>query len=97
MCGAETFTLDEIVGAIEAVLKRRRIKLSIPWGIARVQAAFLEFLCGRVLRQPPPLNRDQLIMLREDNAGNGRPADELFGLAARRFREGIERYLKRET
>ncbi len=93
LCGAETFTLKGIVDEIAGVLNRRRIKLSIPWSIARVQAAFLEVLYGKILRRPPPLNRDQLIMLREDNTGNGRPADELFGLKSIAFREGMARYL----
>jgi hypothetical protein len=40
------------------------------------------------------LNRDQLLMLREDNVGNPQPARQLFNLPTLSFREGIQRYLK---
>lgn len=98
LCGTETLTLNEIVDAILVVMKRRRLKVHIPFPIARAQAAFLEFAFRyplRELRKAPPLNRDQVLMLREDNVGDGKPAMELFGLKPVHFREGIARYLKR--
>jgi NADH dehydrogenase len=94
LCGAETFTLDEIVDVILDVMQRRRWKFHVPTGVANLQAALLELLVGRLLRRAPPLNRDQLLMLGQDNVGNGRPAEELFELKAVRFREGIGGYLR---
>jgi NADH dehydrogenase len=93
LCGPETLSLNEIVDEISAVLKRRRLKLHVPMSLARIQAALLELLFGKILRRPPPLNRDQLLMLQEDNVGDGKPAAELFALKPLRFREGIARYL----
>jgi len=95
VCGAKILTLEQILDLILDVTGRKRAKLPVPWWLARCQAAFLEFCFARLLGRPPPLNRDQLIMLQEDNLGNPKPAMELFGLKLVPFREGIERYLKR--
>jgi NADH dehydrogenase len=93
LCGPDTLTLPEILDTILEVTGRKRAKLRIPIGVARVQAALSEFLCSGLFGKPPPLNRDQLIMLEEGNVGNAQPANELFGLEAVGFREGISRYL----
>jgi uncharacterized protein YbjT (DUF2867 family) len=93
LCGDERFTFLEIVDAILAATHRRRLKLKIPLPIARVQAAFLEFICPNLLRKAPPLNRDQLRMLQEDNIGDPEPAKRLFGFTPVKFREGIRAYL----
>jgi NADH dehydrogenase len=93
LCGPEALTLSEIVDRILAVLHRRRLKLRVPPRLARFQAVLLELIFRRLLRKVSPLNRDQLIMLQEDNVGNPRPANELFGLTPTSLREGIARYL----
>lgn len=94
LCGQEVLTLAEIVDAILAVTKRRRVKLTLPFGVARVQAALLEFVCAKLLGQAPPLNRDQLLMLQEDNVGDCATAAALFGLKPLPFRERIGKYLR---
>jgi NADH dehydrogenase len=94
VCGPETLTLEQILDLILEVTGRKRLKLRVPMWLARCQAAFLEFVFPRLLGRAPPLNRDQLIMLQEDNVGNPRPAMELFGLRPSSFRKGIARYLK---
>ena len=63
--------------------------------LARLQAAILEFLCPRVFGMAPPLNRDQLLMLQEDNIGDGTRARDLFRLSSIPFSKGIATYLKR--
>ncbi|PYK98025.1 MAG: hypothetical protein DME19_14010, partial [Verrucomicrobia bacterium] len=93
LCGNEVFTLEELLDLILEVRGRKRMKLHVPWPLARCQAAFLEFVFPRLLGRAPPLNRDQLIMLQEDNVGDPKPAMELFGLKPTSFREGIARYL----
>jgi len=93
LCGPEALTLSEIVDRILAVLHRRRLKLRVPPGLARFQAVLLELVFRRLLRKVSPLNRDQLIMLQEDNVGNPRPANELFGLTPTSLREGIAKNL----
>jgi len=64
-----------------AVMGRTRLKAHISMELARVQAAFLEFVCPRLLNEAPPSNRDQLIMLEEDTVGDGSAANRIFGLS----------------
>lgn len=93
LCGSDTLTFSEILDQILAATGRHRLKLRIPLPLARAQAAALELVCSRLLRRPPPLNRDQLIMLQEDNVGNGQPARELFGLKGTGFSAGVKEML----
>lgn len=95
LCGAETFTFLELLDQILLVTGHHRIKVRIPMSIAWLQAVLLEWWFAGVLRRPPPLNRDQLVMLQEDNVGNADPANAMFGLAQPAFREGIRTFLKR--
>jgi uncharacterized protein YbjT (DUF2867 family) len=97
LCGPKALTLSEIVDQIQGVLHRKRLKLQVPLGLARCQAACLELVFRRLLRRASPLSRDQLLMLQEDNVGNPQPADELFGLEHAPFPQGIARYVKRDA
>lgn len=92
--GDEVLSLREIVETILQVTRRRRLMLPLPFAIAQIQAALAEFFFARVLGKAPPLNRDQVLMLQEDNAGDARAANELFGLKHKPFAAGIARYLK---
>lgn len=94
LCGPQTFTLNEFVGELVDVMKRKRLRLHIPMAVVRYEAAFFEWLFPRVFGKAPPLNRDQLLMLQEDSTGNGTPANNLFGLKHVSFREGLAEYLK---
>ena len=93
LAGPAALSFVAILRTILAVTHRRRLLLHIPLPLARLQARVLEFLFDRVLHRPPPLNRDQLLMLQEDNVGDPRPAQELFGLLPVPFATGIGRYL----
>ena len=97
LCGNEVFTLNQTLDLILETLGRRRFKLRLPLWLARIPAGLLEFVFPRLLGRAPPLNRDQLIMLQEDNVGDPKPAMELFGLKPRSFREGIARYLAKSV
>jgi uncharacterized protein YbjT (DUF2867 family) len=97
LCGPEALRLAAIVDRILEVLGKRRLKAHVPPPIARCQAAGMEWLFRRLLRRAPPLNRDQLLMLQEDNIGDPQPANELFGLRPVPLREGMARYLKRDA
>jgi NADH dehydrogenase len=96
VCGMETLTLSEIVDAILQVTNRVRVKLPLPFAVANAQAACAEFFFNQMLGKAPPLNRDQVTMLRADNVGEGELARKLFGLSPRGFREGIAEYLRRK-
>lgn len=95
LAGPEVFTLNQLVDEILRAMKLKRLKLHLPVTFAHLQAVILESLFGRLLHKAPPLNRDQILMLQEDNIGNGSPADELFGLKHGNFKSGIAEYLVR--
>ena len=93
LCGKDVLTFTELLDQILTVTGRKRWKAHIPLRLARLQAALLEFIFPNLLGKAPPLNRDQLIMLSEDNVGNPQPANDLFRLRPISFREGIASYL----
>jgi NADH dehydrogenase len=93
LAGAERLTFNEVLAVILAALGRRRFMLHLPLPLARAQAALLETVCPALLRRPPPLNRDQILMLQEDNVGEPAPADALFGLRHEPFGEALRRQL----
>lgn len=93
LVGEEVLSLRQIVEAVLHVTNRRRLKLPLPFAVANLQAAVAEILFAKLLRKPPPLNRDQVTMLRTDNVSETHQADELFGLRHERFADGIARYL----
>ena len=93
LASSEVFTFDELIDTILQVMRRRRLKLHLPFALASSQAALLEFLCG-LLHRASPLNRDQVLMLKEDNVGNPAPANVLFGLNSVPFSDGIASYLR---
>jgi uncharacterized protein YbjT (DUF2867 family) len=90
LCGPEPLTFNQVLDTILRVTGKKRLKLHVPMPIARIQAALLEMIC-----EAPPLNRDQLIMLGEDNVGNPKPAVEEFQLTPVSFEQGIARYLRK--
>jgi NADH dehydrogenase len=92
LAGPEVFTLAEMIAEILRAMGRRRIKVRVPMVLARAHAALFEFVYPHLLRRAPPLNRDQLIMLAEDNVGDSEPAMKLFGLGRVPFRLGLSRY-----
>ncbi len=89
LCGSERLSFDAVLDAILAATGRRRMKLHIPLPIARLQAAVMESVFPRILRRPSPLNRDQLLMLSEDNVGDPVPASQMFRYRPTGFRAGI--------
>ncbi len=89
LCGSERLSFDAVLDAILAATGRHRMKLHIPLPIARLQAAVMEVVFPRVFRRPSPLNRDQLIMLSEDNVGDPVPASQMFRYRPTGLRAGL--------
>jgi NADH dehydrogenase len=94
VCGPAPLSFDGVVDAILEAMGRHRWKVHVPMALARVQAALLEQIFPRLLRRAPPLNRDQLMMLQEDNVGDGVPAARLFGFEMEPFAAEVARYLQ---
>jgi NADH dehydrogenase len=64
--GPKVYTFKELLQLMLAQIGRRRCLVTVPWGIARLQAAFLEWI------PVPPLTRDQVRLLERDNVvGSG--------------------------
>jgi NADH dehydrogenase len=60
--GPEVLTMREIMEIILAITERKRMLVSLPFGLARLQAMFLQFAPG-----PFKLTPDQVAMLQSDN------------------------------
>ncbi len=60
--GPEVLTMREIMEFILATIQRRRMLISLPFGLAKLQALFLQFAPG-----PLQLTPDQVELLRRDN------------------------------
>jgi uncharacterized protein YbjT (DUF2867 family) len=59
--GPQVMTFRELMEFVLATIERRRLLLPLPFALARLQAAFLQFL------PKPPLTPDQVNLLRRDN------------------------------
>src|SRR5437660_6341794 len=60
--GPEVLTMREIMESILAITERKRMLISLPFGLARLQAMFLQYAPG-----PLKLTPDQVAMLQSDN------------------------------
>jgi uncharacterized protein YbjT (DUF2867 family) len=60
--GPEVLTMREIMEIILATIERRRMLISLPFGLAKFQALLLQFAPG-----PLKLTPDQVMLLRSDN------------------------------
>jgi len=59
--GPRTYSFKELLQLLLKVIGRRRALVNLPFGLAKLQAGFLELL------PKPPLTRDQVTLLRQDN------------------------------
>jgi uncharacterized protein YbjT (DUF2867 family) len=74
--GPDVVTWNELYDRIKAVLRKRRAKLHIPFGLMRANAAVIELVPG-----PSPVTRDQVKMLEAgDNIVSDDEAQRVFGL-----------------
>lgn len=93
VCGPDTVRFTELLEMILAALGRSRRLFRLPLPLARGQAAILEAVFPSLLGRAAPLNRDQIVMLQEDNVGDPRPARDLLGFDPVPFRQGLARFL----
>ena len=88
LVGPEPFTWNELYDKLLAQAGRLKPKIHIPIPIARIQGAVME-----KLSKYPPLNREQVIMAQENNAGDPAPAVRDMVLEQETFEMGLRRYL----
>ena len=78
LCGRERLSFEALLRQLLRAMELRRALFKLPVPMARLNAAFLEWFCPKVLGRPAPLTRDQIVMLQEDNIGNPEAAETLF-------------------
>jgi NADH dehydrogenase len=64
--GPSTYSFRELMELMLAEIGLRRLLVTVPWGLARLQARLAELLPGK------PLTRDQVELLKVDNVASGR-------------------------
>ena len=88
IAGPEKLTFDQIIDTICRVLGRTRLKIHIPMPLMRPGALIAECIFPK-----PPITRDQLLMLEEDNVTDNNALETVFGIKPLRFEERIKEYL----
>ncbi len=88
--GPEVYSFEELLRYLLAVIRRRRLLVDLPWGLAMMQARLLECLPA------PPLTRDQVRMLRTDNVvGEAMPTLQDLGITPTPIEMIVPSYLAR--
>jgi len=88
IAGPRIYAFDEILDLIAEAIGKKRLKVHIPMPVMRVNAAIMESVLPR-----PPLTRDQMTMLGEDNITSSNALGEVFGIEPTGFAEGMRTYL----
>jgi len=89
IAGPDVLTFDEIIDAIAAATGRRIWKIHAPMPFMNLSASVFETFLSR-----PPITRDQLLMLEEDNVAGNNALTGFFSLKPVGFSEGIKTYLR---
>lgn len=88
--GPRIYTFKEMLAAMLHEIRRRRLLVSVPFGVATLQAAFLEWLPNA------PLTRDQVRLLMQDNVvAPGAPALADLGITPTALELVLPTYLDR--
>lgn len=88
LAGPEAMTFDALIDSIARQLGKRCLKLHVPMPFMRLGAALFE---ATLLR--PPITRDALVMLEEDNVTGDNALPSFFGINPAPFSEGLKSYL----
>lgn len=86
--GPERLTFDSIIDKIAAALGKGVRKVHVPISFMRLGAGVAE-----VFLPKPPITRDALLMLEEDNVTDRNALPEVFGIRPTLFSDGIRTYL----
>ncbi len=85
LCGPVALTWNELYDQLLAAQGRRKPKWHLPLPFARMLATLGEWLLPN-----PPVTRDQLRMLQEDNTGDPGPATRDFNLIQEPFAQSLQ-------
>ncbi|MCG3111774.1 MAG: complex I NDUFA9 subunit family protein [Candidatus Manganitrophus sp. SB1] len=89
LCGPRVYTLNDLIGLILRIKKISRPKVHLPIWALKGPAALAERIFPR-----PPLTRDQLTMLQEDNVCSESAAAKELGLSFQGLEEILPTYLR---
>ncbi|MBC8646798.1 MAG: complex I NDUFA9 subunit family protein [Thermoanaerobaculia bacterium] len=92
--GPHVFTLDELYREIAVVVgkpRKRAIHFPVWWG--KLLAGGFEWLARRGIIDSPPLTKDQLRSLAQDNVADTSETEAVFGGEWRELRPGLREYL----
>jgi NADH dehydrogenase len=87
--GPRRLTYNQIYQIIARVLNKKKTSVHIPVPLVKPGALISEWLLPN-----PPITREQLIMIQEDNVCDSSEAVKDFGLELQDFEEGIREYIK---
>ena len=87
--GPRVYSMEGLIDLLMKIKGKRRLKFSLPIGAARLQAALMESILPK-----PPLTRDQLLMLEEDNVVGDPAAAKDFSVKLASMEEILPGYLK---
>lgn len=88
--GPQIYTFKELMELILTETRRRRLLVNLPFGLASLQAAILEWLPNA------PLTRDQVLLLKQDNVVTpGAPGLAELGIAPTALELVLPTYLER--
>lgn len=88
VAGPEKLAFNEIIDTICKVLGKSRLKIHIPMSFMRLGALIAECIFPK-----PPITREQLLMLEEDNVTDNNALELVFGIKPVKFEDGIREYL----
>ena len=91
--GPDRISFNQLVEGILVRLHRRRWVWHLPVPLARFQALLMEAIYPTLLGKAPPLNRDQIQMLAEDNVADASATWEEFGFQPVGWESGLDRLL----
>lgn len=90
LCGPAPITWNQMYDLVLRLLGKRKPRLHLPMPLMRLVAGLAERLLPH-----PPVTRDQLTMVEEDNTGDPGPAVRDLGLVQEPFETGLARLLPR--
>jgi NADH dehydrogenase len=85
ICGSQVLTLEEIIDAILAELKLKRLKLHMPVPLLKVAVVLMEKLLPK-----PLVTLSLLAQLGVDNVASHSVTEEMFGIKPIELRTGID-------
>jgi len=87
--GPDPVTMNQLIDLLLRLLNKRRVKIHLPIGLMRFNAYLME----KVLPKPP-ITRDQLLMLQQDNTCDIGPLREELEIDPVPLEEGLRGYLQ---